>query len=320
MGKSHLKTWKRPRRRRYKEYRRRKGPRKARSVAKWIAGLFILGIIIAGGIIIYTLNDPPTAHAGGPYSTDGGKTVKLDGTRSSDPDGDMLTYSWTITSDPTGGASLTGADTATPTFHAPSTKSDTTVTISLTVEDDEGVTDSDTVTVRISSSYYGNAEEYVVGNYGEVKHQTRSDLTIFLWRLEKFPEYDRDEFSCSEASALLEWLLEGAGFNARIAINYDIGPYTVPTLFPNAHAWVVVKLDDGKSVNIEATWFTEGSYNPPAIVSGSLPTFWGTIDYDTPVETFDSLDDVVNRFWSDDGWDWWNVYPYSSMGPFSGWN
>lgn len=97
------------------------------------------------------VNQPPTADAGGPYSVDEGETVELDGTGSSDPDGDALTYSWTITDDPTGEASLTDADTSTPTFHAPSVDSDTDVTVELTVDDGHGHTDSDTATVTVKA-------------------------------------------------------------------------------------------------------------------------------------------------------------------------
>jgi hypothetical protein len=95
-------------------------------------------------------NRPPIADANGPYEVNGNENIKLDGTRSSDPDGDHLTYSWMIKIDPTGRASLTGSDTATPTFHAPDNVYVAVyVRVELTVDDGRGHTDSDTALVRI---------------------------------------------------------------------------------------------------------------------------------------------------------------------------
>jgi len=94
-------------------------------------------------------NNPPTAEAGGPYSVQGNSTVQLNGTGSSDPDGDTLSYSWTITNDPTGAATLTNASTATPTFHAPAVGNTTVVTVRLVVDDGHGHPDDDTATVTI---------------------------------------------------------------------------------------------------------------------------------------------------------------------------
>jgi PKD repeat protein len=43
-------------------------------------------------------NQPPVADANGPYTGDEGSEISLDGTGSSDPDGDPLAYSWTADS------------------------------------------------------------------------------------------------------------------------------------------------------------------------------------------------------------------------------
>ncbi len=101
------------------------------------------------------VNLPPTADADGPYSVQEDENIELDGTGSSDSDGTIVAYSWTIIDDPTGEASLTDSDTATPVFYAPSVESDTEVTVELTVEDDDGATDTDTATVTVRAAGVG---------------------------------------------------------------------------------------------------------------------------------------------------------------------
>jgi hypothetical protein len=63
------------------------------------------------------LNPAPVARAGADQAVASGASVTLDGSTSADPDGEAITFSWSQTAGAT--VTLTGANTARPTFTAP---------------------------------------------------------------------------------------------------------------------------------------------------------------------------------------------------------
>ena len=96
-------------------------------------------------IMVRSPNPAPTANAGSDQTVETGASVILSGSGSSDPDDDLLTYSW----EQTGGTSVTLSNTTveSPTFTAPSSAA--TLTFRLTVTDPGELSDTDEVTITV---------------------------------------------------------------------------------------------------------------------------------------------------------------------------
>ncbi|MCY3803642.1 MAG: SwmB domain-containing protein [Gammaproteobacteria bacterium] len=95
-----------------------------------------------------SLGGRPVADAGADLTVFADSVVTLDGSGSSDPDGDELAYAWTQVSG--GSVTLAGADTATPSFAAPESLGE--LAFRLTVTDPGGLSASDAVMVTVESA------------------------------------------------------------------------------------------------------------------------------------------------------------------------
>ncbi|MDY7230634.1 PKD domain-containing protein [Hyalangium rubrum] len=93
-------------------------------------------------------NPPPVANAGSDQRVSEGSTVTLDGSGSSDPDGQALTYQWLLLSSTGPEVTLSSPTSTTPSFTA---SDDGLYTFLLTVTDSEGATDSATVVVYVNN-------------------------------------------------------------------------------------------------------------------------------------------------------------------------
>jgi LmbE family N-acetylglucosaminyl deacetylase len=95
----------------------------------------------------------PLASAGPDQTVDAAAAVQLDGSASSGPSGDTLSYSWQQVGDGDVTVALRGADTATPSFTAPDDAA--VLSFELTVIDetvgDARLSDSDTVTIDVTA-------------------------------------------------------------------------------------------------------------------------------------------------------------------------
>jgi hypothetical protein len=108
------------------------------------------------------VNAPPVAHAGKDRHIQEGESVTLDGTGSIDEDGDIVSYRWNIEEwddeDPSG--KLTHLNSAKTNFVAPTLKESPGIYgIDLTVEDNDGATDVDTVIIRVTAKHSQSKED-----------------------------------------------------------------------------------------------------------------------------------------------------------------
>ena len=95
-------------------------------------------------------NSAPVAIAGGPSVAAPSTTVYLDAAASYDPNGDLLTYTWSFDSLPSGSfAWFSSSTSAYPTFYADVLG---TYVVRLTVRDPAGLTSSDTLTISVQTT------------------------------------------------------------------------------------------------------------------------------------------------------------------------
>jgi len=122
--------------------------------------------------------------------------------------------------------------------------------------------------------------------------------------------YKLNVFDCSESAAYLEWALETAGFDARIAMG--------PTPWDPAsgyHAWVIA-YPEGYRVAIEATALS-GEYSllslfslrTPGIVYGddSLIPEWHNY-YEGYDNLFQNIYYAIRNYVSVEQWNWWEGF------------
>jgi len=125
-----------------------------------------------------------TASAGIAQIVHGGSGVTLAGGATPAPGATILSYAWTQTAGPA--VILTGADTATVTFTAPTVAAQTTFAFTLTVADSLGYTASATVNVAVQSqhdvviSWSANRETAVNRNSGGYRVSITGQPTVLV--------------------------------------------------------------------------------------------------------------------------------------------
>jgi len=193
----------------------------------------------ADSVRVSTLNSPPVADAGPDQSARVGDTVTLDGSRSSDRDGQPLTYRWSLLAAPAGStATLTGPDPVTRTL---SLDRAGTYRVQLIVND--GIIDSAPATVAITTQNaapVANAGPDQSGFVGDPIHLSGSastdvdgDPLTYLWSLINRPADSTAALSDTRAVApsfALDW---PGTYVAQLIVN-DGALDSAPTPSPSA--------------------------------------------------------------------------------------
>ncbi|MXR19494.1 PKD domain-containing protein [Halobacterium bonnevillei] len=178
---------------------------------------------------IATANESPLADAGLDQTVTRGETVYLDGAGSSDPDGTIEGYNWTITGESGDATSATSPACQTcerTQFHADATG---TYRVTLEVTDDDGATATDALFVTVEPG-----EPPTVSLSGPTRTET-GDANRFT------ADVDSGAAPLSE----LVWSVDGEPI-ATEAIDGDADTSTRPTRFPTAgtHDVSVVAFDE----------------------------------------------------------------------------
>jgi len=224
------------------------------------AGLYTFSVTCSDGVntsssaqvsvTVNAVNHAPTASAGQDQTAYAGNTVTLDGSGSSDPDGDSLSYVWTQVSGPAS-VTLSSASVAKPSFAA------TTVgnyQFKLVVSD--GKVSSTASTVNITVVKQNNPP---VADAGQDIHAYVSDDVVLNASSSSDPDADPITYSWSQVS----------GASVQIFNGTTATPFFTPT---TSGVFVFkVTVSDGQVSASDTVTITVDNHNqvPVAVVAGS---------------------------------------------------
>ena len=159
-------------------------------------------------IVLAIANEPPTANAGPDQNVETGSLVTLDGSGSTDLEGDTLTYDWVLSTPAGSGATLSDTAAVSPTYIA---DVDGTYTIDLTVSDDAGQSTIDEVVVNATTTNAapvanaGPDQNVATGSLVKLDASASSDangdMLSYTWTLTNIPTSSIATLSDSTSSS-----------------------------------------------------------------------------------------------------------------------
>ena len=184
-------------------------------------------------------DDAPTASAGVDQTVAETTVVTLDGSGSTDPEGEALTYTWVQTDGPA--VTLSDANVESPTFTAPDLLVNTPITFQLTASD--GTTNSvDTVTITVNAD-----DDAPTANAGV--DQTVAETTVVT--------LDGSGSTDPEGEALTyTWVQTGGPAVTLSDANVESPTFTAPDLLANTPITFQLTASDGTTNSVDTVTIT----------------------------------------------------------------
>jgi len=264
------------------------------------AGTYVAQLVVNDGIAnstpdtatISTVNSPPVANAGPAQSGTAGMVIHLDGSNSSDVDGNALTYQWSFASTPPGStALLQNATTVTPSF---TLDKPGTYIVQLLVND--GTVNSSPATTTITTlnskpmANAGPAQSAPVGTTvtltGSASSDVDGDPLTFFWSLTAVPTGSTATLSDPSAVQPTFGIDKAGTYTAQLIVNdgtVDSAPVTVTITTLNSKpvadagpdqqvlTGVTVQLDGSGSQDVDGNPLTY-FWSLTAVPTGSTAT------------------------------------------------
>ncbi|MEM1159399.1 MAG: PKD domain-containing protein [Pseudomonadota bacterium] len=258
-------------------------------------------------VVVEVTNAPPIADAGPDQTAFVGDVATLDGSASSDPDGDALQFTWTVIDRPAGStAQVAGGDTATPTF-SPDRRGD--YVLQLVVSDGAGSSAPDFVTVtapnRAPTAVLAPAPDGYVDEVLRLDAAASSDPDddplVYAWEVVSAPAGSTLDLS-AETGPVLNLVPDQPGdYTVRVTANDGLATASAEDSFSVIKRNIPPVLDPiedqtvtaGETLTLQLVG-TDEDGEPLTYFARPLPLPVGmTLDGDTGVLTFTPTADQV---------------------------